>query len=165
MSRVQACIGLGGNVGDVATRLALAFDALAALPDTRLLGASRLFRAPAWGREDQPDFINAAALLETGLTARALLEALLAIEARLGRTRADDGSDRWGPRAIDLDLLLFGEQVVDEAGLQVPHPHLHERAFALLPLADVAPGARIPGIGTVAGTLAGLDASGIEALP
>ena len=162
---VVACVGLGGNVGDVPDALARAFEALGQLPRTRLLRASPLYRTPAWGVEAQPDFINAAAALETSLPARELLAHLLDIERALGRTRAADGSDRWGPRTVDLDLLLYGEAVIDEPSLRVPHPRLHERAFALLPLASIAPDAAIPGIGRVAGALAALETTGIEALP
>ena len=165
MTPVQACVGLGGNVGDVARTLAAAFEALDGLPETRLLRASRVYRTPAWGRRDQPDFLNAAALLETRLSAQSLLAALLAIEQRHGRDRGRDEAARWGPRSLDLDLLLYGEAVIDAPGLEVPHPRLHERAFALVPLADVAPDALIPGRGRVASLLAGLDASGIEAIP
>jgi len=165
MTPVVSCVGLGGNVGDVAHALSQALAALDALPRTRLLRASRFYRTPAWGRREQPDFINAAATLETTLSARELLDGLLDIERRLGRERSTDGSDRWGPRTLDLDLLLHGDAVIDEPGLRVPHPHLHERAFVLLPLADIAPDAIIPGVGTVAQALAALDASGIEALP
>jgi len=161
---VVACIGLGGNVGDVPDALARAFDALGRLPGTRLLRASPLYRTPAWGVEAQPDFINAAATVETTLPASDLLAHLLGIERALGRTRAADGSDRWGPRSIDLDLLLYGDAVIDEPGLRVPHPRLHERAFALLPLAAIAPEAAIPGIGSVADALAALETAGIEAL-
>ena len=165
MTRLQACVGLGGNVGEVARTLAGALDALGRLPRTRLLRASGLYRTPAWGRRDQPDFINAAAVLETALPARELLDALLAIEQRFGRDRdAADGA-RWGPRTLDLDLLLYGEREIDEPGLQVPHPHLHQRAFALVPLAAIAPDALIPGRASVAAALAMLDASGIEAIP
>ncbi|WP_238333352.1 2-amino-4-hydroxy-6-hydroxymethyldihydropteridine diphosphokinase [Luteimonas marina] len=161
----MSCVGLGGNVGDVAHALSQALAALDTLPRTRLLRASRFYRTPAWGRREQPDFINAAATLETALSARELLDGLLDIERRFGRERAADGSDRWGPRTLDLDLLLHGGAVIDEPGLRVPHPHLHERAFALLPLADIALDAVIPGVGTVAQALAALDAGGIEALP
>ncbi|NLW97504.1 2-amino-4-hydroxy-6-hydroxymethyldihydropteridine diphosphokinase [Luteimonas wenzhouensis] len=163
MNRTQACVGLGGNLGEVARTLAAALEALDGLADTRLLRASRLYRTPAWGHAAQPDFLNAAAVVETSLPARALLDALLAIERRFGRARGD--GPRWGPRTLDLDLLLYGESVIDAPGLQVPHPHLHERAFALVPLAEVAPGARIPGHGTVAAALSKLDATGIEAIP
>lgn len=146
---VVAIVGLGGNEGDPVAALRAALVGLDLLPGTHLLRASRLYRTPAWGKQDQPDFINAAAALETTLAPRALLERLLAVERAFGRVRAADGSDRWGPRSLDLDLLLYGNAVVDEPGLRVPHPHLHERAFALLPLVDVAPDAVIPGIGPV----------------
>ena len=158
-----AAVGLGANLGDAAATLRDAIAALAHLPDATLLRASRLYRTPAWGRTDQPDFINAVALVETSLDARALLDALLAIERRFGRVRLE--GERWGPRTLDLDLLLFGDAVIDEAGLQVPHPHLHERAFVLLPLAEIAPALQVPGRGPVAALAAGMAADGIEALP
>ncbi|TWG88735.1 2-amino-4-hydroxy-6-hydroxymethyldihydropteridine diphosphokinase [Luteimonas sp. J16] len=164
MTAIRACVGLGGNVGNVARTLAGAFDALGRLPRTRLLRVSRLYRTPAWGHTGQPDFLNAAAVLDTALPARGLLDGLLAIERGFGRKRDPDGL-RWGPRTLDLDLLLYGEAIIDEPGLQVPHPHLHERAFALVPLAEIAPDARIPGHGDVAGVLSRLDAAGIQALP
>lgn len=158
-----AFVGLGGNVGDVAVTVREALSALDGLPATRLLRASPLYRTPAWGRLDQPDFINAAAKLETGLDARALLDALLDVERQFGRDRDDDA--RWGPRTLDLDLLLFGDAVIDEPGLRVPHPHLRERAFALVPLAAIAPEAVIPGYGTVRSALDGVAVDRIEALP
>lgn len=157
---LRACIGLGGNIGDVATVLRTALAALDALPGTRLLAASRFYRTPAWGVEAQPDFINAAALVETTLAPRALLDALLGIERDHGRERAADGS-RWGPRTLDLDLLLYGDAVIDAPGLVVPHPQLHVRAFVLVPLAEVAPDAVVPGRGRVSGLLEGIDAGGI----
>jgi 2-amino-4-hydroxy-6-hydroxymethyldihydropteridine diphosphokinase len=159
-----AFVGLGGNVGDAAATLREAFSALDNLPDTRLLRASRLYRTPAWGQVEQPDFVNAAVKLETRLDARALLDALLEVERQFGRER-QDGEARWGPRTLDLDLLLFGEDVIDEPGLRVPHPHLHERAFALVPLAAIAPEAVIHGHGTVRSALAAVAVEGIEALP
>ena len=162
---VVAGIGLGGNVGDVPHALAQAFDALGRLPGTRLLRASPLYRTPAWGVEAQPDFVNAAATLETSLPAGDLLARLLDIERALGRTRAADGSDRWGPRTLDLALLLYGDSVIDEPGLRVPHPHLHERAFALLPLLDAWPDAQIPGIGPARECAAAMAVDGIEPLP
>ena len=157
---VRACVGLGGNIGDVAAALRGALAAFDGLPGTRLLGASRLYRTPAWGVEDQPDFINAAALLETTLPARDLLDALLAIERAHGRERAADGS-RWGPRTLDLDLLLYGEAVIDEPGLLVPHPQLHARAFVLVPLAEIAPCAEVPGRGRVQVLLDAVDTGDI----
>jgi 2-amino-4-hydroxy-6-hydroxymethyldihydropteridine diphosphokinase len=159
---VVAAIGLGGNVGEVAATVREALRALDGLPSTRLLRASPLYRTPAWGNTAQPGFVNAAALLRTGLDARTLLDALLGIERHFGRDR--DAGVQWGPRTLDLDLLLYGDAVIDEPGLRVPHPHLHERAFALLPLAQVAAGMQVPGRGSVAGLLAGLDASGCEAI-
>ena len=162
---VVAAVGLGGNVGDSARILQQALAALRALPRSRLLAASPLYRTPAWGVEAQPDFSNAAAALETRLPAVALLDALLRIERDFGRIRAADGSDRWGPRILDLDLLLYGDAVIEAPGIRVPHPHLHARAFALVPLLDVLPGARIPGRGYARDALAELDAGSIERLP
>lgn len=158
---IHACIGLGANLGDPAAALREAFEALARLPATRLLAASRLYRTPAWGRTDQPDYVNAAALLETALDPQALLAALLDIERRAGRVR--DG-DRWGPRTLDLDLLLYDDRVIDLPGLRVPHPHLHERAFALVPLAEIAAAEPFPGHGCVGDALAGVDAGGVVAI-
>jgi 2-amino-4-hydroxy-6-hydroxymethyldihydropteridine diphosphokinase len=166
MSQAEvAFVGLGSNLGDSTAILRGAFAALAALPDTRLLRASSLYRTPAWGVTAQPDFVNAAAMLETGLSPQALLASMLAIEREAGRDRRDDGSDRWGPRTLDLDLLLYGQRSLDESGLRVPHPHLHERAFALLPLLEIAPDAHIPGIGPARDALAGLDPDDIQTLP
>lgn len=159
-----AVVGLGGNVGDTVHILRQAFDALAAVPGTRVLATSALYRTPAWGVEDQADFINAAAALETVLVAGVLLEHLFAIERRFGRVRAADGSDRWGPRTLDLDVLLYGDAVIDEPGLRVPHPRLHERAFALVPLLDVLPDAWIPGAGPARDALGNLGATPIERL-
>ncbi len=158
-----AAIGLGANLGDAASTLRDAIGELARLPDTTLLRASKLYRTPAWGRTEQPDFINAVALVDTGLSARDLLDGLLGIERTFGRTRID--GERWGPRTLDLDLLLHGDAVIDEPGLRVPHPHLHERAFVLLPLAEIAPDARIPGVGIVRNLAATMASDGIEALP
>ncbi|KAF1684832.1 2-amino-4-hydroxy-6-hydroxymethyldihydropteridine diphosphokinase [Pseudoxanthomonas broegbernensis] len=164
-AQANACIGLGANLGHPEAALRRAVDALAALPDTRLLAVSRFYRTAAWGRTDQPDFINAAALLRTGLAPQALLAQLLEIERQAGRQRdGDAASTRWGPRVLDLDLLLYGGQVVDEPGLRVPHPCLHERAFALLPLAEIAPAEPFPGHGSVADALRGVDTEGVLAL-
>ncbi len=155
---VRALVGLGGNVGDSLGILRKALRDLDALAQTRLLHASRMYRTPAWGVTKQADFINAAASLETTLEPRALLDGLLDIERINGRERRE----RWGPRILDLDLLLFGDCVIDQPGLHVPHPHLHERAFALLPLLDVDPQASIPGRGRARDILATLAYEGIE---
>jgi 2-amino-4-hydroxy-6-hydroxymethyldihydropteridine diphosphokinase len=159
---VHACIGLGANLGRPEAALRQAAVALGELPGTRLLALSRCYRTPAWGRLDQPDFVNAAALLDTRLPPQALLEALLEIERDAGRERGDDS--RWGPRVLDLDLLLYAGRVIDRPGLRVPHPHLHERAFALVPLAEIAPAEPFPGHGTVADALRGVDAGGVRPL-
>jgi 2-amino-4-hydroxy-6-hydroxymethyldihydropteridine diphosphokinase len=159
---VRAFVGLGGNVGDVADAFASAVARMDALPGTQLLRVSRRYRTPAWGMAAQTDFLNAVAMLETTLPARELLEALLAIERAHGRDRAHE--TRWGPRTLDLDLLLYGDAVVDEPGLRLPHPHLHERAFALRPLLDVAPAISIPGHGFARDLPAAMAADGIEAV-
>lgn len=161
-ARVQACIGLGGNVGDVQITLDAALAALAALPATRVLRASGYYVTPAWGGIEQPDFVNAAAVLDTALAPLDLLDGLLAIECGAGRDRSREV--RWGPRTLDLDLLLYGDVVFDSPRLSLPHPRLHERAFALLPLAEVAPEAAIPGVGRVRDALLRVDASGLRPL-
>lgn len=157
-----ACIGLGANLGDAAQTLREAFQGLAALPQTTLQARSQLYSTPAWGNEDQPAFVNAAAVLDTTLPAPALLEALLEIERRFGRVR--DPAVHWGPRALDLDVLLYGEDVIDLPQLQVPHPYLHARAFALLPLAEIAPEAVIPGHGRVRDAVVRVEACGIASI-
>jgi 2-amino-4-hydroxy-6-hydroxymethyldihydropteridine diphosphokinase len=159
---VQACIGLGANLGDAAGTLRQAVIALGQREDVAVRRMSRCYRTPAWGREDQPDFVNAVALLETRLPPRALLDLLLAVEADFGRHRID--GERWGPRTLDLDLLLYGDAVIDEPGLRVPHPHLHERAFALVPLLEIMPDARIPGYGDARDAVSVLEMSNIHPL-
>lgn len=153
---VEAAVGIGANLGDAAAQVRAAFDALAALPGTVGLVASPSYRTPAWGRPDQPDFVNAVARLRTTDAAPALLDALLRIEADRGRVRAADGRDRWGPRTLDLDLLLYARRTIALPDLQVPHPRLHLRAFALQPLLDVWPDAEIPGVGRAVDALRAL---------
>lgn len=157
-----AFVGLGANLGDAAANVARAVHSLDSIPGTRVLRASRRYRTPAWGLEQQPDFVNAVAMLETQLDARALLDALLDIEKRHGRER--DHAQRWGPRVLDLDLLLHGDQQLDQPGLTLPHPHLHERAFVLVPLVEIAPHLDIPGRGPARAALMRLQASDIVAL-
>ena len=161
---VISCVGLGANLGDAAGTVRAAMQALDGLPRTRVLRVSRLYRTPAWGNTAQPDFVNAAAALETEMDARELLDGLLVIERDFGRVRAADGSDRWGARTLDLDLLLHGDARIDEPGLHVPHPHLHERAFALVPLVEVLPDAVIPGRGPARDLLAAMVSGDIEAI-
>ena len=161
---VPAWVAIGGNQGQVRATLEAAIEAIDALPGTRVLQRSSLYRTPAWGRTDQPDFINGVLAVETTLAAPDLLANLLGIERRFGRLR-DEDAGRWGPRTLDLDLLLYDEQVLELPGLSLPHPRLHERAFVLVPLAEIAPGLVVPGRGRVDGLLAKVDASGIEAIP
>jgi 2-amino-4-hydroxy-6-hydroxymethyldihydropteridine diphosphokinase len=144
----RAYVGLGANLGDREGAIRRAAELLGA---TRL---STLRETEPWGYEDQPRFLNAVAELETDLAPRALLERLLEVEGTLGRTR--EGL-RWGPRTIDLDLLVYGSERVDEPGFAVPHPRLPERLFVLEPLAELAPGLDVPGMGVVAALLAGLQ--------
>jgi 2-amino-4-hydroxy-6-hydroxymethyldihydropteridine diphosphokinase len=129
-------------------------EQLGAEPGVEVVGVSSLRETEPVGYEHQPRFVNAAAALETALAARELLERLLAIERRLGRVRGE--GPRFGPRTIDLDLLLYGDETIDEPGLTVPHPRLHERRFALEPLVELDPALEVPGRGPVQALLAGL---------
>ncbi|MEY2684630.1 MAG: hypothetical protein RJA09_1774 [Pseudomonadota bacterium] len=131
---VLACVGLGANLGDPVAQVHWALDALAALPDSRLLAASSLYRTAPWEAAG-PDFINAVARLETRLSAPALLHALQALEARAGRERPY----RNAPRTLDLDLLFYGDAMVQSPDLVLPHPRWRERAFVLHPLAELLP--------------------------
>ena len=152
----QVYVGLGSNLADPRAQVERASRALAGLPKTRLVQRSRLYRSAPWGRADQPEFVNAVVALQTELTPRELLEALLKIERAAGRAR---DATRWGPRVLDLDILVFGDRMIDEPGLHVPHPHLHERAFVLLPLAEIAPDLIVPGHGRVDDLARRIDAS------
>lgn len=143
-------IGIGSNLETPVEQVRRAQRALAGLPRTRLLALSPLYRNPAVGPGEQPDYVNAVAAIDTQLPPRALLEALQAIEVAQGRVR---GTVRWQPRTLDLDLLVYGDRVIDEDGLSVPHPNMRERAFVLRPLADLAPGLEVPGLGSVAALL------------
>ena len=159
-----AFVGLGGNVGDSAGTLRAAVHRLMTVPRSRLVSASRFYRTPAWGQQNQADFINAVVAIETALPPRVLLDELLNIERDFGRERAVDGSGRWGPRVLDLDILLYGGREIDEPGLRVPHPYLHERAFALVPLLDLVSDIDIPGRGSARRALMQVDGAGIESL-
>ena len=163
MAPVRAYVALGGNLGDVAATFAAALACIDALPGTTVRARSSLYRNPPLGGAAQPDYLNAVAAVDTQLPAHELLEALLAIERQLGRTR--DPVARWAPRTVDLDLALYGEHVVVEPGLRVPHPGLHERAFVLVPLAEIAPDAVVPGHGPVHALVATVDSSTLVALP
>ena len=131
----RAAIALGSNLDDPEAHVNRGFDDIAALPRTQLLARSKLYRTKPVGYADQPDFINACALVETSLRPRALLDELLAIEKRHGRVRTIPN----GPRTLDLDIVLYGDEKIDEPGLVIPHPRAHEREFVLKPLRDVVP--------------------------
>ena len=140
----RAYVGLGANLGERERSLRAAVAALDATEGVRVVAVSSFRETDPVGHVEQPRFLNGAAAVDTTLSPRELLDALLAVERSLGRTR---GGPRFGPRTVDLDLLLYGEESVDEPGLTVPHPRLHERAFALEPLAELDPGLVVPGHG------------------
>jgi 2-amino-4-hydroxy-6-hydroxymethyldihydropteridine diphosphokinase len=150
-----AYVALGANLGDRAATIRAALERLDAAPGVSVEAVSSLSETDPVGPVlDQPRFLNGAARLEAALTARELLTALLAVEADLGRVRKGPPG---GPRPIDLDLLLYGQERLEEPGLTVPHPRLHERRFVLEPLAELEPGLKVPGKGTVEALLAKLD--------
>lgn len=158
----RAFIALGGNLGDTHAILRQALDDLAALPRTRLLARSRFYRTPPWGLREQPPFLNAAAELETALAPHELLDALLGIERAAGRVRE---GERWGPRTLDLDLLHMEGVALHDERLTLPHPRIAERAFVLLPLAELAPELELPGQGRVDALLAAADTAGCAVEP
>ena len=141
---VTSYIGLGSNMDEPERQLQRALAALGAVPDARLGPCSSFYRSAPVGPGGQPDYVNAVARLRSAMTARALLERLLLIERQHGRVR---GGPRWGPRILDLDLLLHGDRVVDEDGLTVPHPEIRHRNFVLVPLLEIDPDIEIPGLG------------------
>ncbi|HEY5058857.1 MAG TPA: 2-amino-4-hydroxy-6-hydroxymethyldihydropteridine diphosphokinase [Gaiellaceae bacterium] len=150
----RAFVGLGSNLGDREQTLLAALDELGADPAVEVVAVSTLVDTEPVGLTAQPRFLNGVAVLETTLPARELLERLLELERRFGRVR--EGVPPQGPRTLDLDLLLYGDAELDEPGLRVPHPRLHERGFVLVPLAEVAPGLEVPGRGRVEALLARL---------
>src|SRR5215207_7720457 len=152
---MRAYIGIGANLGNRYETVARALELLARRPGVEVLQVSTLRETEPVGYADQPRFLNGAAAVETELNPRALLDELLAVESELGRTR--DGP-RFGPRTIDLDLLLYGDESLDEPGLTVPHPRLHRRAFVLEPLAELDPGLVVPGHGPLETLLLKLSA-------
>jgi len=157
---VEAFVGLGANLEDPVQQVSQAVTELDGIDRTRLLAASSLYRSEPVGYADQPHFINAVAKLQTRLSPHELLDALHVIENRHGRRR----SVRNAPRTLDLDLLIYGVLVLQEEGLTLPHPRMHERAFVLMPLAELAPDASVPGRGPIAQLLAQVDRSGVEKL-
>lgn len=136
--QIEAYIGLGSNLGDRAASLRFAVRTVAELSQVRVAAVSRVYETEAVGPGVQGPYLNAAIQVRCGLSARALLDGLLAIEVQAGRDRSSD-VERWGPRTLDLDLLFYGDVCIEQAGLSLPHPRLHERAFVLEPLCDLAP--------------------------
>lgn len=157
---LPAYIGIGSNVDDPRAQVLAAFDALAQIPQTLLVARSPLYTTRPFGPVAQDDFVNAAAGLLTRLTAPQLLQQLRAIETARGRLR----EQRWGPRNIDLDLLVYADQRIETPELAVPHPGIVERNFVLYPLSDIAPQLQVPGVGRVADLKERVDAMGIAAL-
>jgi 2-amino-4-hydroxy-6-hydroxymethyldihydropteridine diphosphokinase len=157
---VEASLGLGGNIGDVAGSFIHALRSLVDAPDVKLRRASSIYRTPPWGKLDQPSFLNMAVLVETDLPSRALLALCLEIEQKMGRRRLE----RWGPRTLDIDILTYGDATIDEPDLKIPHPRTTERAFVLAPLAEIAPRLRIADQ-EVAQWLALVDRAGVEVEP
>jgi 2-amino-4-hydroxy-6-hydroxymethyldihydropteridine diphosphokinase len=158
----QALVGLGGNVGDVRATLDEAIRRFADGTEVTLTARSSDYATPPWGVTDQPPFVNCAIAVETGLSPQALLARALDVERALGRDRAKE--QHWGPRTIDIDLLAFGDEDIDEPGLILPHPRLFERAFVLVPLAEIVPERTIAGR-RVRDAAASIERTGIEQLP
>ncbi len=154
-----AYIGMGSNLHGPARQLESAFELLASIPDTRLVRQSSLYRSAPFGGVEQPDFVNAVAAVLTQLSAARLLRELQRIEAERGRERGDV---RWGPRVLDLDLLVYADQRMDDPELTVPHPGIAERNFVLLPLQEIAPALSIPGLGQVMKLQVNLDEPSIS---
>jgi 2-amino-4-hydroxy-6-hydroxymethyldihydropteridine diphosphokinase len=161
-SSAEALLALGGNLGDVRATFERAIAMLCADGAVRLVARSCDYRTPPWGVSDQPTFINAVIIVATSLEPHALLVRVQNIERALGRDRASER--RWGPRPIDIDILAYDEVALREPDLTLPHPLLFERAFVLLPLAEIAPGRVVAGR-RVGDALAALDVSGITKLP
>jgi 2-amino-4-hydroxy-6-hydroxymethyldihydropteridine diphosphokinase len=158
----EALLALGGNLGDVRATLARAIAMLCERSDIRLLARSSDYLTPPWGVEDQPAFVNLCIAINTTLTPHALLARAQAVERTFGRDRARE--QRWGPRPLDIDILAYDDVVLNDSDLTLPHPRLHERAFVLMPLAEIAPTRIIAGV-RVDEALARLDNTGIKKLP
>jgi 2-amino-4-hydroxy-6-hydroxymethyldihydropteridine diphosphokinase len=158
-AEVRAFLGLGGNLGDPVQAMGAALRLVDADKDTRVVSVSSVYRTPPWGKTDQPDFLNCAAEIATGRDPRSLLELCLATEQALKRVRRE----RWGPRTVDLDVLVYGEAAIAEPGLAIPHPRMMERAFVMVPLAEIAPDLVLSG-DSVAAHAAKLDRAGIVRL-
>ena len=152
----EVLIGLGGNIGDPLAAMQAALGALDAHSACRIVRVSSVWQTPPWGVTDQPDFHNACAAVYTTLAPRAFLDVCLSIEQDLKRVR----DRRWGPRSIDIDILFFGNRLIDEPGLTVPHPRIANRAFVLVPLSEITPDLPFEG-NTIAGLAANSDRTGM----
>jgi len=157
---IPASIGIGSNQDDPVAQVRVALQALATLPKTRLMVASGLYRNPPMGPVEQPDYVNAVAVILTQLSARDLFAGLQALELEQGRVRGD--GPRWGPRRIDLDILTYGCRQIDESDLVIPHPGISERNFVLLPLLEICPYLPIPGKGSVGRLAVAIDGTMLE---
>nr|WP_321446842.1 2-amino-4-hydroxy-6-hydroxymethyldihydropteridine diphosphokinase [uncultured Cohaesibacter sp.] len=155
----EVYISLGGNIGDPAITIEDALSTLSSQKGVRVMSRSPYYITPPWGKTDQAEFINACALIKTTLPARELLAVCLAVEKSMGRVRGD----HWGPRIIDIDLLTYGDHVIDEDNLKIPHPYINERAFVLVPLRDLAPDFSLNGQ-SIDSMLENLDVTGISLL-
>lgn len=155
---IRVYLALGSNLADPLHQVRNALDALAAIPHTRRAAVSSFYRTPPYGPPDQPDYLNAAVALDTQLSPEALLDHTQRIELEQGRVRK---AERWGPRTLDLDILLFGDRVLNTPRLTVPHYDMHNRAFMLVPLLEIAPQARLPDGRALAAIAAELDSSAI----
>ncbi|EOL8945002.1 2-amino-4-hydroxy-6-hydroxymethyldihydropteridine diphosphokinase [Cronobacter dublinensis] len=154
-----AYIALGSNLAEPLSQVNDALAALAQIPHSRIVATSPFYRTPPLGPQDQPDYLNAAVALETTLTAKALLDNTQRIELQQGRVRK---AERWGPRTLDLDIMLFGDETINTERLTVPHYDMKNRAFMLLPLAQIAPALRFPDGERLADVLELLDCSAIR---
>ena len=152
-------LGIGSNLNNPLAQVRQAFAALQSMPDSRLVAQSSLYRSTPMGPAGQPEYINAVACVETRLSADALLDVLQAIESAQGRVRS---GERWGPRTLDLDVLLYGDEIISSVRLTVPHPGLQQRNFVLYPLHELAPQLQIPGLGDLGVLVAHCSANGLE---
>jgi len=154
---IFAALSLGGNMGDVRAAFRFALEKLALAEGVAVVATSSVYRTAPWGKLDQPDFLNMATLLRVTISPRALLDLCLSIEREQGRARLE----HWGPRTLDIDVLTYGDLVVDEPGLTIPHPRLQDRAFVLTPLAEIAPDTLVRGV-WVEELCAGVAGQGVE---
>jgi 2-amino-4-hydroxy-6-hydroxymethyldihydropteridine diphosphokinase len=159
--RLMAYIGIGSNLDNPVVQVQEAIEELGAIPDSILIARSSLYSSKPMGAPDQPDYVNAVVAVDTVLSPQALLQMLQAIERRRGRERTDE---KWGPRVLDLDLLLYGGRLIETADLTVPHPGLHERDFVLVPLGEIAGDINIPGRGRLSTLISGCENHSLKKL-